>query len=164
MLSSHPQIIQTEGSYSFLLCGMIIGCMGFILFIGLMLFHRMHINYLTGRQLTNFLLKLPHCWGISNYSYMESYIDHVHYPPPPSPHPTQTQQGHLRSQPWWRSLRPNRTVLTKQNIKRKKRAAEKGSRWVNILPSVVLDQQLHVTYFTVPVITYKLPPTSVFNI
>ncbi|XP_068606647.1 major facilitator superfamily domain-containing protein 4B [Brachionichthys hirsutus] len=41
-------IIQTEGSYSFLLCGMVIGCMGFILFIALLLFHRMHRNYLTG--------------------------------------------------------------------------------------------------------------------
>ncbi|XP_074538151.1 major facilitator superfamily domain-containing protein 4B isoform X2 [Halichoeres trimaculatus] len=41
-------IIHTEGSYSFLLCGMIIACIGFIVFIGLMLFHRMHRNYLTG--------------------------------------------------------------------------------------------------------------------
>uniref|UniRef100_A0A3Q3WZP6 Major facilitator superfamily domain containing 4A n=1 Tax=Mola mola TaxID=94237 RepID=A0A3Q3WZP6_MOLML len=41
-------IIQTEGSYSFLLCGMIIACIGFILFIGLLLFHRIHRNYLTG--------------------------------------------------------------------------------------------------------------------
>ncbi|KAM6925340.1 major facilitator superfamily domain-containing protein 4B [Xenentodon cancila] len=41
-------IIQTEGSYSFLLCGMIMACIGFIVFIGLLLFHRMHRNYLTG--------------------------------------------------------------------------------------------------------------------
>ncbi|XP_057686233.1 major facilitator superfamily domain-containing protein 4B isoform X1 [Corythoichthys intestinalis] len=41
-------IIQTEGSYSFLLCGVIIACIGFILFIGLLFFHRMHRNYLTG--------------------------------------------------------------------------------------------------------------------
>ncbi|XP_008317419.1 major facilitator superfamily domain-containing protein 4B [Cynoglossus semilaevis] len=41
-------IIQTAGSYSFPLCGMIIACLGFILFIGLLLFHRMHRNYLTG--------------------------------------------------------------------------------------------------------------------
>ncbi|KAJ8257792.1 hypothetical protein GJAV_G00189730, partial [Gymnothorax javanicus] len=40
-------IIQTEGSYSFLLCGMIIGCIGFIVFFCLLLFHRMHRNYLT---------------------------------------------------------------------------------------------------------------------
>lgn len=47
-LPFHSQIIQTEGSYSFLLCGMIIACIGFILFIGLLLFHRIHRNYLTG--------------------------------------------------------------------------------------------------------------------
>uniref|UniRef100_A0A3B3BDE7 Major facilitator superfamily domain-containing protein 4A n=1 Tax=Oryzias melastigma TaxID=30732 RepID=A0A3B3BDE7_ORYME len=41
-------IIQSKGSYSFLLCGMIIACIGFILFIGLLLFQRMHRNYLTG--------------------------------------------------------------------------------------------------------------------
>ncbi|XP_060913777.1 major facilitator superfamily domain-containing protein 4B [Labrus mixtus] len=41
-------IIHTEGSYSFLLCGMIIACIGFIVFFGLMLFARMHRNYLTG--------------------------------------------------------------------------------------------------------------------
>ncbi|XP_075898276.1 major facilitator superfamily domain-containing protein 4B [Nelusetta ayraudi] len=41
-------IMQTKGSYSFLLCGMIIACIGFILFIGLLLFHRMHRNYLAG--------------------------------------------------------------------------------------------------------------------
>lgn len=48
MLLFHSQIMQTEGSYSFLLCGMIIACIGFILFIGLLLFQRMHRNYLTG--------------------------------------------------------------------------------------------------------------------
>lgn len=42
------QIIQTEGSYSFPLCGMIIACLGFILFIGLLLSHRTHRNYLAG--------------------------------------------------------------------------------------------------------------------
>ncbi|CAB1414645.1 unnamed protein product [Pleuronectes platessa] len=42
------QIIQTKGSYSFLLCGVIIACMGFVFFIGLLLFHRMHRNYLLG--------------------------------------------------------------------------------------------------------------------
>uniref|UniRef100_A0A3P9KXK3 Major facilitator superfamily domain-containing protein 4A n=1 Tax=Oryzias latipes TaxID=8090 RepID=A0A3P9KXK3_ORYLA len=41
-------IIQSKGSYSFLLCGMIIACIGFILFIGLLLFQKMHRNYLTG--------------------------------------------------------------------------------------------------------------------
>ncbi|XP_056278715.1 major facilitator superfamily domain-containing protein 4B [Pseudoliparis swirei] len=43
-------IIQSEGSYSFLLCGMIVACLGFIFFIGLLLFHRMHRNYLTGTK------------------------------------------------------------------------------------------------------------------
>lgn len=55
MFLSHPQIIQTEGSYSFLLCGMIIACIGFIVFIGLLLFHRMHRNYLTGSVSTTTL-------------------------------------------------------------------------------------------------------------
>ncbi|XP_077588687.1 major facilitator superfamily domain-containing protein 4B [Stigmatopora nigra] len=41
-------IIQTEGSYSFLMCGVIIACLGLIVFIGLLFFHRMHRNYLTG--------------------------------------------------------------------------------------------------------------------
>ncbi|XP_061666129.1 major facilitator superfamily domain-containing protein 4B-like [Syngnathoides biaculeatus] len=41
-------IIQTQGSYSFLLCGVIIASIGLILFIALLFFHRMHRNYLTG--------------------------------------------------------------------------------------------------------------------
>lgn len=45
--------MQTKGSYSFLLCGMIIACIGFILFIGLLLFHRMHRNYLAGTSLAS---------------------------------------------------------------------------------------------------------------
>lgn len=45
--------MQTKGSYSFLLCGMIIACIGFILFIGLLLFHRMHKNYLAGTSLAS---------------------------------------------------------------------------------------------------------------
>ncbi|KAM9342424.1 major facilitator superfamily domain-containing protein 4B [Pholidichthys leucotaenia] len=40
-------IIQTNAR-NFLLCGVIIACVGFILFIGLLLFHRMHRNYLAG--------------------------------------------------------------------------------------------------------------------
>ncbi|KAK7915806.1 hypothetical protein WMY93_011567 [Mugilogobius chulae] len=44
------QIIQTKGSYSFLLCGVIIACIGFIVFFALLLFQRMHRNYLTGTQ------------------------------------------------------------------------------------------------------------------
>ncbi|CAL8367362.1 unnamed protein product [Lota lota] len=41
-------IIQSEGSYSFMLCGMVVGCLGFVAFIGLLFFHQMHKNYLTG--------------------------------------------------------------------------------------------------------------------
>ncbi|XP_017265097.1 major facilitator superfamily domain-containing protein 4B [Kryptolebias marmoratus] len=52
-------IIQTEGSYSFLLCGMIIACIGFILFIGLLLFHRMHRNYLTGTSKKSTMVEEP---------------------------------------------------------------------------------------------------------
>ncbi|XP_072571875.1 major facilitator superfamily domain-containing protein 4A isoform X2 [Paramormyrops kingsleyae] len=43
-------IIHSEGSYSFLLCGMIIGCIGFLLFFGLLFFHRMHKKYLAGNS------------------------------------------------------------------------------------------------------------------
>ncbi|XP_068454379.1 major facilitator superfamily domain-containing protein 4B [Clinocottus analis] len=52
-------IIQTKGSYSFLLCGMIIACLGFILFIGLLLFHRMHRNYLTGTTKKSAMVEEP---------------------------------------------------------------------------------------------------------
>ncbi|XP_036447202.1 major facilitator superfamily domain-containing protein 4B [Colossoma macropomum] len=41
-------IMQTAGSYSFLLCGMVTGCIGFALFFGLVLCHRYHRNYLRG--------------------------------------------------------------------------------------------------------------------
>lgn len=70
----HPQIIQTKGSYSFLLCGMIIACVGFILFIGLLLFHRMHRNYLAGTLSDSTLIHC--CW---TFSYYYSFITH---PPP----------------------------------------------------------------------------------
>lgn len=66
---SHLQIIQTEGSYSFLLCGMIIACIGFILFIGLLLFHRMHRNYLTGTASARIL---RHSFEINNCGCAES--------------------------------------------------------------------------------------------
>lgn len=74
MLLYYPQIIQTKGSYSFLLCGMIIACVGFILFIGLLLFHRMHRNYLAGTLSDNSLIHC--CWTFSSYY---SFITH---PPP----------------------------------------------------------------------------------
>ncbi|KAJ0036993.1 hypothetical protein NQD34_005670 [Periophthalmus magnuspinnatus] len=53
------QIIQTKGSYSFLLCGVVIACVGFIVFIGLLLFHRMHRNYLTGTQKKSPMVEEP---------------------------------------------------------------------------------------------------------
>ncbi|XP_037333881.2 major facilitator superfamily domain-containing protein 4B [Pungitius pungitius] len=52
-------IIPTLGSYSFLLCGMIIACTGFIFFIGLLLFHRMHRNYLTGTTKKSAMVEEP---------------------------------------------------------------------------------------------------------
>ncbi|XP_023847198.1 major facilitator superfamily domain-containing protein 4B isoform X1 [Salvelinus sp. IW2-2015] len=51
-------IIQSEGSYSFLLCGMIIGCMGSILFFGLLFLHRMHRKYLTGTRTSSAISQL----------------------------------------------------------------------------------------------------------
>ncbi|MBN3312438.1 MFD4A protein, partial [Atractosteus spatula] len=41
-------IIHSEGSYSFMLCGMIIGCLAFSLFFVLLFFHRMHKISLSG--------------------------------------------------------------------------------------------------------------------
>jgi len=52
-------IIQTEGSYSFLLCGVVIGCAGFILFFILLLFHRMHKNYLSGTSKKSAMVEEP---------------------------------------------------------------------------------------------------------
>ncbi|PWA31641.1 hypothetical protein CCH79_00006562, partial [Gambusia affinis] len=52
-------IIQSEGSYSFPLCGVIIACIGFILFFGLLLFHRMHRNYLTGTSKKSAMVEEP---------------------------------------------------------------------------------------------------------
>ncbi|XP_055366008.1 major facilitator superfamily domain-containing protein 4B [Betta splendens] len=52
-------IINTEGSYSFLLCGVTIGCAGFILFIALLLFQRMHRNYLRGASKTSAMAEEP---------------------------------------------------------------------------------------------------------
>ncbi|XP_061590736.1 major facilitator superfamily domain-containing protein 4B [Cololabis saira] len=52
-------IIQTEGSYSFLLCGMITACLGFIVFIGLLLSDRMHRNYLTGTSRRSAMVEEP---------------------------------------------------------------------------------------------------------
>ncbi|KAG9339736.1 hypothetical protein JZ751_023383 [Albula glossodonta] len=52
-------VIHSQGSYSFLLCGMIIGCIGFTLFFGLLLFHRMHRNYLTGTSKKTAMVEEP---------------------------------------------------------------------------------------------------------
>ncbi|XP_062314139.1 major facilitator superfamily domain-containing protein 4B [Osmerus eperlanus] len=52
-------IIQSEGSYSFLLCGMIIGCIGFVLFFGLLFFERLHKNYLTGTSKKSAMVEEP---------------------------------------------------------------------------------------------------------
>ncbi|RVE70896.1 hypothetical protein OJAV_G00068570 [Oryzias javanicus] len=52
-------IIQSKGSYSFLLCGMIIACIGFVLFIGLLFFQRMHRNNLTGTSKKSAMVEEP---------------------------------------------------------------------------------------------------------
>ncbi|XP_062396116.1 major facilitator superfamily domain-containing protein 4B [Sardina pilchardus] len=52
-------IIHTAGSYSFLLCGMIIGCIGFIVFFALLLCHRLHRNYLTGTSKKTTMVEEP---------------------------------------------------------------------------------------------------------
>ncbi|KAG5282773.1 hypothetical protein AALO_G00059790 [Alosa alosa] len=52
-------IIHTAGSYSFLLCGMIIGCIGFIVFFALLLCHRLHRNYLTGTSKKTAMVEEP---------------------------------------------------------------------------------------------------------
>ncbi|CAL8275706.1 unnamed protein product [Boreogadus saida] len=41
-------IIESKGSYSFLVIGLVVACLGFMAFLGLMFFNRMHRNYLTG--------------------------------------------------------------------------------------------------------------------
>ncbi|KAJ4934730.1 hypothetical protein JOQ06_007513 [Pogonophryne albipinna] len=51
-------IIQ-NGSYSFPLCGVVIACIGFILFIALLLFSRMHQNYLTGTSKKSTMVEEP---------------------------------------------------------------------------------------------------------
>ncbi|KAF6721241.1 Major facilitator superfamily domain-containing protein 4-B [Oryzias melastigma] len=59
MLAYTEDILDYQGSYSFLLCGMIIACIGFILFIGLLLFQRMHRNYLTGTSKKSAMVEEP---------------------------------------------------------------------------------------------------------
>lgn len=114
ILLSHLQIIQTEGSYSFLLCGMIIACIGFILFIGLLLFHRMHRNYLTGTASARIL---RHSFEINNCGCAESLFVFVFFgcSSTPSPNPLPSKQEPQKSQPWWRSQQQSRTGQSKQN-------------------------------------------------
>uniref|UniRef100_A0A3B4GIU9 Major facilitator superfamily domain-containing protein 4A n=1 Tax=Pundamilia nyererei TaxID=303518 RepID=A0A3B4GIU9_9CICH len=104
-------IIQTEGSYSFLLCGMIIACIGFILFIGLLLFHRMHRNYLTGTASARIL---RHSFEINNCGCAESLFVFL-CSSTPSPNPLPSKQEPQKSQPWWRSQQQSRTGKSKQN-------------------------------------------------
>lgn len=118
-LASYPQIIQTEGSYSFLLCGMIVACIGFILFIGLLLFHRMHRNYLAGKASIRILV---HCLEIRNRQCAEGCVAFISDYPPLQ---ISSQQEHQGSQKWWRSQQQNRMGQSKQNKKRTKKAAEK---------------------------------------
>lgn len=42
------QVINTHGNYSFILCGMIFGCMGFTFFLALLLVQHRHKKYLAG--------------------------------------------------------------------------------------------------------------------
>ncbi|XP_030634141.1 major facilitator superfamily domain-containing protein 4A [Chanos chanos] len=46
-------IMHSQGSYSFLLCGMIFGCMGFSLFIMLLFVHHKHKSHLTDASESN---------------------------------------------------------------------------------------------------------------
>ncbi|KAG7266802.1 hypothetical protein CRUP_033312 [Coryphaenoides rupestris] len=52
-------LIYQVGTYSFLVCGMILGCGGFLVFIGLLFFHRMHRNYLTGTTKKSTMVEEP---------------------------------------------------------------------------------------------------------
>uniref|UniRef100_A0A8C6WAA0 Major facilitator superfamily domain-containing protein 4A n=1 Tax=Nannospalax galili TaxID=1026970 RepID=A0A8C6WAA0_NANGA len=45
-------IFQAQGSYSFLVCGMIIGCLAFIFYVLLLFFHRMHPELSSGGNMT----------------------------------------------------------------------------------------------------------------
>lgn len=116
-LVTSTQIIQTEGSYSFPLCGMIIACLGFIFFIGLLLFHRMHRNYLTG-------IACP----VFSFSILIA-------PPHPTESLSPSHQEHRESQPWWRNRPQSRVDLPEQ--KRQRAAvAESGDAGVQSLATV----------------------------
>ncbi|XP_060792655.1 major facilitator superfamily domain-containing protein 4B [Neoarius graeffei] len=52
-------IIQKKGSYSFLVCGMVASCIGFVLFFSLMLCHYFHRNYLKGTSQKTAMVEQP---------------------------------------------------------------------------------------------------------
>ncbi|KAI4894738.1 hypothetical protein NFI96_015649, partial [Prochilodus magdalenae] len=52
-------IMQTAGSYSFLLCGLITGCIGFAFFFGLVLCHHFHRKYLRGTSKKTAMVEEP---------------------------------------------------------------------------------------------------------
>ncbi|KAF6075208.1 major facilitator superfamily domain containing 4A [Phyllostomus discolor] len=43
-------IFQAQGSYSFLVCGVIFGCLAFAFYILLLFFHRMHPGLSSGKE------------------------------------------------------------------------------------------------------------------
>ncbi|CAO2636856.1 Major facilitator superfamily domain-containing protein 4A, partial [Lemmus lemmus] len=45
-------IFQAQGSYSFLVCGVIFGCLAFIFYISLLFFHRIHPELSSGEDMT----------------------------------------------------------------------------------------------------------------
>lgn len=44
------QIFQAQGSHSFLVCGVIFGCLAFTFYILLLFFHRMHPELSSGKE------------------------------------------------------------------------------------------------------------------
>jgi hypothetical protein len=48
------QIFQAQGSYSFLVCGVIFGCLAFTFYILLLFFHRMHPELSSGKERIRF--------------------------------------------------------------------------------------------------------------
>lgn len=109
--------MQTKGSYSFLLCGMIIACIGFILFIGLLLFHRMHRNYLAGTSLASA--------SSSDASPLISPPSLISYTSAPSnPRFALQSQERRKSLPWWRSKSRSRMDPPERNRKRRAPPAE----------------------------------------
>ncbi|XP_017570290.1 major facilitator superfamily domain-containing protein 4A [Pygocentrus nattereri] len=59
-------VINSYGSYSFLLCGMIFGCMGFTIFLVLLLVQHVHKNDRTAATNTASLAEKPEANGVSH--------------------------------------------------------------------------------------------------